>query len=84
VGKQLGIPVINSYDRMQGDDEDARESFLSDGLHLNDKGNTVVFQALQETIRTQYPAFDSDKLQMHKPDWHAVISREDYRAVLAK
>ena len=56
VGKEMGCPVLDARGVLLGGEEDARECpHLSDGLHLTDSGNTLLFSGLMDLVRAKFP-----------------------------
>jgi isoamyl acetate esterase len=46
--------VIDTWEALSGASE-TRSTFLVDGLHLNEDGNRIVFEALMKTIHEKFP-----------------------------
>jgi lysophospholipase L1-like esterase len=46
--------AVDTWELLQGDSAD-RSRFLSDGLHLNESGNQLVYQGLMNLLQTKYP-----------------------------
>lgn len=46
--------VVDTWELLEGR-SDARSLYLSDGLHLNEKGNRKVYQGLLDVIKKDYP-----------------------------
>ncbi|KAI0350086.1 SGNH hydrolase [Trametes cingulata] len=66
VGAEKGVPVVDLWGRLYeaaGRREEGLEEFLTDGLHLNEKGYAIVFEELDKTIKTSYPEYHYDNLQ---------------------
>ncbi|KAI9056868.1 SGNH hydrolase [Trametes sanguinea] len=66
VGKQEGVPVVDLWNKLfdaAGRQEAGLEKFLTDGLHLNEKGYAIVFDELVRTIKENYPKYHYDNMQ---------------------
>ncbi len=53
-GEAHDIPVLNLYEKLgiDANDEKQRAEFYADGLHLNDKGHTVLAERLAEFLKS--------------------------------
>jgi lysophospholipase L1-like esterase len=65
LGKRLNVPVCNVWAAMQPE----KESYLSDGLHLNANGNHCVYQLLSTLIAEHWPLLTPTALPFGYPDW---------------
>ena len=54
VAKDLHCPVIDTWELLEGN-SDERSKYLADGLHLQENGNRLIYQAVMDLIRNQYP-----------------------------
>ncbi|KAI0637359.1 SGNH hydrolase [Trametes polyzona] len=66
VGREEGVPVVDLWGRLYeaaGREEVRLEEFLTDGLHLNEKGYAIVFEELVKAIKGFYPEYHYDNLQ---------------------
>ncbi|CDO74873.1 hypothetical protein BN946_scf185004.g23 [Trametes cinnabarina] len=66
VGQQESVPVVDLWGKLYdaaGRKEESLEEFLTDGLHLNEKGYAVVFNELDKTIKVNYPKYHYDNMQ---------------------
>jgi len=52
-------------------------SYLTDGLHLNQRGNEFVAKKLDELIHTSYPSFSSFNLPIHQKEWRDFLPPDD-------
>jgi len=89
VGQALKVPVVDMHAALEaGQVEGGREegvpppgeayrSYLSDGLHLNGKGNKKAFEAIREGIKNNFPWLDPINLEMQGPGGEAL--RAAYR-----
>lgn len=48
---------------------------LCDGLHLNDKGNSMLCDALLALIRSEFPELKKENLTDVVPDWKLLASK---------
>jgi len=55
VAKQMGCSVLDTWEILGGDQE-GYGTYLSDGLHLSESGNEIVFEALMQLIRAEHVA----------------------------
>ncbi|EQC38191.1 hypothetical protein SDRG_04620 [Saprolegnia diclina VS20] len=69
----LGVVAIDLWTTMQSE----RESYLSDGLHLNAKGNRFVYAALTATIAAQLPALQPTAIPLFYPEWTALVEKDN-------
>jgi len=70
VGERHSLSVIDVFALLKGEDPSgAREEFLSDGLHLNSKGNVALYEAFVDEITTAHPQWDAAKMEMDRPGW---------------
>jgi lysophospholipase L1-like esterase len=54
VAAQHGCPVVDVFEALGGNGDEYGQN-LSDGLHLNGHGNTLLFEGLLKMIKTHYP-----------------------------
>jgi lysophospholipase L1-like esterase len=56
VGAELDCHVVDTWDVLSGGaNESEFGKYLSDGLHLNESGNRLVYQAFMELLQKKYP-----------------------------
>ncbi|MGK3741187.1 MAG: lysophospholipase L1-like esterase [Bacillariaceae sp.] len=55
VGSSLNCPVLDTWELLCGNDLDVYKSHLSDGLHLSDSGNQLVYEGLMQIIKGKFP-----------------------------
>ena len=68
LGRAMQLSVVDSYVGMGGtqigeEGEEARGSYLSDGLHLNARGNRRMLELVMETIRRDLPSWSPENLK---------------------
>ncbi|OSC97633.1 SGNH hydrolase [Trametes coccinea BRFM310] len=66
VGNLESVPVVDLWNKLfdaAGRREAGLEEFLTDGLHLNEKGYAIVFDELVKTIKENYPKYHYDNMQ---------------------
>jgi isoamyl acetate esterase len=61
VAEQMGCSVLDTWEILGGDQEGYRK-FLSDGLHLNESGNELVFEGLMNLISVEHVALAPQQL----------------------
>lgn len=69
------VPLVDTYDALwkaAGEKEEGLTPFLSDGLHLTEKGYEIVYEELIKVISRDIPELHYDKLPMVFPAWDAV------------
>lgn len=74
LGKEEGLPVFDLWEACEGKEADKFPGYLVDGLHLNGKGNTVLFEGLMAVIGEHYPALlpEGEKMPKRERDpWEA-------------
>ncbi|KAL7567976.1 hypothetical protein ACA910_019684 [Epithemia clementina (nom. ined.)] len=54
VANKFGLAVVDTWILMEGGSP-KKSSYLSDGLHLNEKGNRAVYEGLMSAIAKTYP-----------------------------
>lgn len=69
VAQGLGCPVLDLWEFFGGDDLSNFEDFLSDGLHLSNKGNQKVCQGLLALIREKYPHLAPEGIPQEEKLW---------------
>jgi len=72
VGAEKGVPVLDVWTLLYeaaGRDERKLDKFMDDGLHLNAVGYELVFNALIDTIKREWPEIHHDALPMVFPGW---------------
>ncbi|KAI8318988.1 SGNH hydrolase [Martensiomyces pterosporus] len=90
VAEQLSVPCIDLWSAIEDRVEDTRgkmefdgyEQFSWDGLHLNARGNDLLFELLMKTIRTEVPELDPEKLPFVVPDHRSIAGNEDFNQLL--
>jgi lysophospholipase L1-like esterase len=53
VARELSCPVVDTWELLQGSTEN-RHQYLSDGLHLSEKGNRAVYEGLMTLLKSQF------------------------------
>lgn len=56
--QEKNVAVVDVWQLLEGNDESKCTSYLSDGLHLNAKGNIRVFEGIRKVICEKYPHLD--------------------------
>lgn len=72
VGREATIPVVDVWAALwnaSGQDEAALSKFLSDGLHLNRDGYSIMYELLIDTIATNMPELHYNNLQSVFVPW---------------
>ncbi|ETW02956.1 hypothetical protein H310_05398 [Aphanomyces invadans] len=68
VGNELAVPVLDVWALFQAE----KDSYLSDGLHLNAKGNFAVYTALTKHIAHHWPDLSADRAPFAYPTWRTI------------
>ena len=68
VSTEFSLPYIDLWHHLEGESE-ARQLYLSDGLHLNALGNARLFELLLDLIYSAYPAWNIVRMPLDQPDW---------------
>ncbi|KAL9186119.1 hypothetical protein ACHAXT_005357 [Thalassiosira profunda] len=56
VAKELGCSVVDAFSRLGGNEgEETYGKNLDDGLHLNGSGNKLLFEAVKDVLRSDFP-----------------------------
>ncbi|EWM27491.1 gdsl lipase acylhydrolase family protein [Nannochloropsis gaditana] len=85
VGQAIKVPVVDIHSSFGVQIEEAvggegmpqdetYASFLSDGLHLNEKGNRRAFEAVRDSIKHHFPWLDPINLETQAPGWESLRS----------
>ncbi|OQR80724.1 isoamyl acetate-hydrolyzing esterase [Achlya hypogyna] len=74
-GATLGVPVVDLWTGMQPQ----RESYLSDGLHLNVAGNRFVYEAFTATIAKHFPTLAPAAIPFFYPEWTALVELDEQK-----
>ncbi|KAI0048543.1 SGNH hydrolase [Auriscalpium vulgare] len=85
VGQSEGVPVVDVWTPMweaAGKEEKALEGYLYDGLHLNEAGYKIVWEALLATIRKNFAELDKDGMEYIFPHWSYFLdhSLDEFKA----
>jgi lysophospholipase L1-like esterase len=77
LGREMRLSVVDTYIGMAGlqegrEGEDMRGSYLSDGLHLNTKGNQRMLELVVNTIGSDLPAWMPENLPNDVFPWSAL------------
>mmetsp|Transcript_3733 Transcript_3733/g.5219 ORF Transcript_3733/g.5219 Transcript_3733/m.5219 type:complete len:308 (+) Transcript_3733:62-985(+) len=71
LGEKMRVPTVNTYELMEGGSQTDCSVYLTDGLHLSQRGNDALFaqleKCLSENFEHLYPP--EDKLDMQAPYW---------------
>jgi lysophospholipase L1-like esterase len=54
VAKQLNCPVLDTWELLEGHTSNF-SAHLSDGLHLSESGNRIIYEGLMDLIKKEYP-----------------------------
>ncbi|KAF7338427.1 GDSL Lipase/Acylhydrolase [Mycena venus] len=71
----LKVAVVDVWTALwnaAGENEEALSRYMSDGLHLNPAGYTIVYEALIKAIAVEYPELHYENLQHVFPLWSDV------------
>ena len=66
VAADLKIPCINIFDAFGGVSP-ARQEYLCDGLHFNEKGDNRLFQCIKNTLETHLSQWDAAVIPSQYP-----------------
>ena len=66
--QQLGVPVLDAWSSLGGRSL-SRVEYLSDGLHLNSKGNRQLFEVFTGILESSLPQWLPKNLLMYMPNW---------------
>lgn len=79
LGQKYGLSVIDLFSVLHGNIDvnaaadssvEMPKDFLSDGLHLNERGNRALFHSLVNEITTKYPdQWNTARMDMDQPGW---------------
>ena len=75
VGKQFDVPVLDAWTGLEGQSNN-REQYLSDGIHLNAKGNHQLFELFKNMLLERLPNWLPDKLVLDKAPWSALAPKD--------
>lgn len=80
VAEASGLPVLDVYALFK--ERSNWPSLLSDGLHLSEAGDEVLFEGLKATIATEYPGLEPDALPSDLAEHAAFVEGVDPSVVL--
>lgn len=66
VAKQWGLTTIDAWSALDGASEKRRAHF-NDGVHFTPSGNHALFEAVQQHIQHNFPAWLPETLHMEDP-----------------
>ncbi|KAL0580246.1 isoamyl acetate-hydrolyzing esterase [Marasmius crinis-equi] len=69
------VDIWSAFWDGSGHDERNLSKFLTDGLHLNKEGYTVVYEQLLATIGKNYPELHPDAIEYVFPRWDEVAAK---------
>ncbi|KIY51023.1 SGNH hydrolase [Fistulina hepatica ATCC 64428] len=75
VAAELDLPVVDVWTTLwkaAGEDEHGLSKYLADGLHLNEAGYHLMYDALMEVIALKLPELHPDRLEYVFPPWKDV------------
>ena len=75
IAKRRALPAVDLFS-LTVDEQNERNRFLSDGLHLSPAGNAALFRALLSCIAEAWPQLDIAQLPMDAP-FHLDINNEN-------
>ena len=55
VARYMNCSVVDTWELLEGSNATVYSQYLTDGLHLNERGNRVLYQGLMDLIQTEYP-----------------------------
>ncbi|THH04560.1 hypothetical protein EW146_g10146 [Bondarzewia mesenterica] len=84
LGEREGVPVVDAWTRLweaAGKEERALETYLYDGLHVNEAGYKVVYDGIVEVIAKYYPELRHEEVKYKLPSWDYFFDHtvEDFR-----
>ena len=69
IARKYNLPVVDLWNVLKGDTVE-RVRFLSDGLHLNEVGNSILYEELSRVIVKAFPdKFDPVTMKTDYPHW---------------
>jgi isoamyl acetate esterase len=71
VAEASSLPVLDVYTLFK--DRPNWSSLLSDGLHLSEAGDEVLFEGLKATIAAEFPGLEPDVLPLDLPEHVAFV-----------
>lgn len=76
IGKELNIPVLDTFELLKGHKEEKEyEDFVTDGLHLTEQGQTIIYDGLMKLLEETYPHLVPDTinpelgLKLEEKEW---------------
>mmetsp|Transcript_30059 Transcript_30059/g.30527 ORF Transcript_30059/g.30527 Transcript_30059/m.30527 type:complete len:272 (+) Transcript_30059:37-852(+) len=72
LAQKYEVGVIDLWHNLEGSSED-RKDYLIDGLHLNSKGNKMLFKLLTELVSNQYSDWLPENIDMYHPHWTKLV-----------
>lgn len=74
LGEEESLPVFDLWEACEGGEVEKFKTYLVDGLHLNGRGNTVLYEGLIDVIGKHYPDLLPEGKKMPKRErdpWEA-------------
>ncbi|KAI9495538.1 GDSL Lipase/Acylhydrolase [Zychaea mexicana] len=81
VAQEHKVVVADLWQTLMDFGTDHMAEYLLDGLHLNAKGNQVMYELLIETIKRHFPEIHPDNLEMELPGFRD-LPRENFDDLL--
>jgi lysophospholipase L1-like esterase len=76
VGAALNVPVIDLFTLTSASEQ--ANPFLCDGLHLNSRGNLVLFTAILQTLAQHWPQLSISRMPIDSP-FHGDITVDNWQ-----
>lgn len=71
---EYDLPCVDLWTGLEGGSE-ARQLYLSDGLHLNDRGNQRLFELLVASVNERFPQWRLENMPLDQPEWSLMGER---------
>lgn len=56
VARQHDCAVLDTWELLDGNNSTNYPQYLSDGLHLNEEGNRLIYEGLMDLLKSEYPS----------------------------
>jgi len=80
VARSEGVALVDVWSALweaAGKDEKSLSKFLIDGVHLNEEGYSIMYEALVATIKEVYPEVHYDNVEFVFPPWKDMIGNDN-------
>jgi len=82
VARQYSLPCVDLYHTMLA--KKGWQSMLSDGLHLTESGNKLLFELVLDCLQTNFPELSPSALPFEGPVWSSIDATDPARSFVSR